>query len=91
MTGIVCLAPVTEFKTPRPATYEATLAERREERWAGAYRSSSENNKLYLNIRHSDNSEVLKNKTAVAGVTLVFRNEPAKEQNTSVCWCLCFL
>jgi len=41
MTGIVCLVPVIECKPPRHATYDATLAERREESRAGAYRSSS--------------------------------------------------
>jgi hypothetical protein len=38
-----------------------------------------------------DNNEALKNKTVFAGVTLVFRNEPAREQGTSVCLVFMFL
>ena len=44
-----------------------------------------------MNIRHLDNNDVLKNKTAVAGVTLVFRNETAREQVTSECLVYIFL
>jgi len=38
-----------------------------------------------------DNSDVIKKKTAVAGVTLVFRNEPARGQDTSECLVYIFL
>ena len=41
ITAIVCLAPVIEGQHHRQATYEAMLAERRAERWAGVCRSSS--------------------------------------------------
>jgi len=52
ITAIVCLAPVVErWKKPlRDAVCDATLAERREERWDGAFGQFGNKNTLQINL-----------------------------------------
>jgi hypothetical protein len=91
MTGIVCLAPINECKHHRQATYDATLAERRAERWAGVYRSSSKKTPYNWAYVTWITMKYLRTKRLLQLWLLCLEISRLGSRIRPYVWCLCFL